>query len=112
MTYSITCTVYTRYGCEVLADASEDFDTIVKARRFAFKELNKKRFNERFAIFSVNGSTRGFIRWNYKIKDFVYVPVSLQNGFSDKQYYLSSDGIVDKYREIFPNDRQKFTHWM
>lgn len=112
MTYSVTCTVCTRYGAEILEDASRDFDTIVKARRFAFKELDKRRFVDRFAIFSVNGSTRGFIRWNYKIKNFVYVPVSLQNGFSDKQYYVVSDGIVDKSREILPKYREKFTHWM
>lgn len=112
MTYNVTCTVYSVFGVEKIVDAYGDFDTIIKARRFAFKELNKRRFNGRFAIFSVNGSTRGFVRYNYKIEDFVYVPVSVQNGISDKQYYLLSDGIVDKYREILPKDREKFTHWM
>lgn len=109
MTYNVTCTVYAVFGVEKIVDAYGDFDTIVQARRFAFKELNKKRFVKNYAIFSVNGSMRGFVRYNYKIKDFVYVSVP-----SDKQYYFSSDGVVDKYREVLPKDRQKFTftHWM
>ena len=107
MTYTVTCTVYSVFGSEKIADAYGDFDTIVQARRFAFKELNKKRFVKNYAIFSVSGSMRGFVKYNYKIKDFVYVSVP-----SDKQYYFLSDGIVDKYREIISKNKENFTHWM